>query len=67
MSAASELSILTEYCKALKPMAQGLDNLQGEDDCYYGTLLPTLETTLNKMKSRCAIIAAVIVPKFKLR
>ena len=33
-----ELQFLTEHCKVLKPLARGLDKLQGEDDCYYGTL-----------------------------
>ena len=92
-----EILFLTEYCKVLKPLAQGLDKLQAEDDCYYGTLLPTLQTILKKVKaikpelssmtlgladcietsirrrfdgifdSKSAIIAAITVPKFKLR
>ena len=92
-----EILFLTEYCKVLKPLARGLDKLQAEDDCYYGTLLPTLETILKKVKaikpelssmtlgladcietsirrrfdgifdSKSAIIAAITVPKFKLR
>jgi len=45
-----ELQFLTKYCKVLKPLVRGLDKLQGEDDCYYGTLLPTLETILKKVK-----------------
>ena len=34
-----EISFLTKYCKVLKPLSRGLDKLQAEDDCYYGTLL----------------------------
>lgn len=88
---------MTEYCNVLKPLARGLDILQGEDNCFYGTLLPTLETIIKKTKaikpelssmtmgladcveasirkrfsaifdSRHAIIAAITLPKFKLR
>ena len=35
----------------LKPLARGLDILQGEDNCFYGTLLPTLETILKKVRA----------------
>ena len=86
-----------EYCKVLQPFARGLDILQGEDKCFYGTLLPTLETVLKKIRdikanlsvmttgltfsieeaikhrfrsifdSKEAILAAITLPKFKLR
>ena len=46
-----ELSFLQEYIIALKPLSTGLDILQGEDYCYYGTLLPTLETICKKTKA----------------
>ena len=46
-----EFNFLKEYCKVLKPLARGLDILQGEDNCYYGTLLPTLETILKKTRA----------------
>ena len=46
-----ELSFLKEYHKVLKPLARGLDILQGEDNCFYGTLLPTLETILKKVRA----------------
>ena len=45
-----ELAFLKEYCAVLKPLSKGLDILQGEDDCYYGTLLITLETISKKQK-----------------
>ena len=35
----------------LKSFAMGLDKLQGEDNCYFGTLLPTLETIIKKVKA----------------
>ena len=43
-----ELSFLKESHKVLKSLARGIDILQGEDNCFYGTLLPTLETILKK-------------------
>ena len=46
-----ELNFLKEYCDVLKPLAMGLDKLQGEDNCYFGTLLTTLETIIKKVKA----------------
>jgi len=46
-----ELSFLKEYCTVLKPLSRGLDILQGEDQCYFGTLLPTLQTIIRKAKA----------------
>ena len=46
-----ELAFLKEYCAVLGPLSVGLDILQGEDRCYYGTLLPTLTTILKKTKA----------------
>ena len=92
-----EIAFLKEYCSVLKPLARGLDILQGEDNCFYGTLLPNLETIIKKIKalipqlstatvglvytiessikhrfakvfeSNNAIIAAITLPKFKLK
>ena len=45
-----ELTFLKEYCSALHPLSRGLDILQCEDSCYYGTLLPTLATIVKKTK-----------------
>ncbi|XP_039541169.1 uncharacterized protein LOC120488610 [Pimephales promelas] len=87
---------LKEYCTAMKPLTVALDILQGEDNCFYGTFLPTIETLMLKtealksglqilrdlpdaivtaIKTRFAdvlgneeaTLAAVTLPKFKLR
>ncbi|XP_060946455.1 uncharacterized protein LOC133023444 [Limanda limanda] len=91
-----ERQFLKEYCTAMKPLTVALDILQGEDKCFHGTLLPTMETLMLKtealksglqilrdlpdaivkaIKTRFAdvlgneeaILAAVTLPKFKLR
>ena len=35
----------------LNPLVRGLDILQGEENCFYGTLLPTLVTILKKTRA----------------
>ncbi|XP_077081435.1 uncharacterized protein LOC143735224 [Siphateles boraxobius] len=91
-----EHQLLKEYCIAMKPLTVALDILQGEDNCYLGTLLPTLETLMMKtlelksglqilvdlpeaiveaiktrfaevLDSDSALLAAVTLPRFKLR
>ncbi|KAL7857120.1 hypothetical protein SRHO_G00160190 [Serrasalmus rhombeus] len=84
----------------MKPLTVALDILQGEDNCYHSTLLPTLETLMMKtlelksglqilvdlpeaivedyisaikarftevLDSDSALLAAVTLPRFKLR
>ena len=46
-----QLGFLKEYCAILKPLSRGLDIFQGEDNCYYGALLPTLATIIKKTKA----------------
>lgn len=43
-----EYLFLREYCTVMKPLTVSLDILQGEDNCFYGTLLPTLKTLISK-------------------
>ena len=42
-------SELKEYVIVLKPLSRGLDILQGEEYCFFGTFLPTLETVIKKV------------------
>ena len=56
-----EIMFLKEYCTILKPLSRGFDILQGEDNCYYGTLLPTLETIIKKMKIKKSELSPTIV------
>ena len=46
-----EIIFLKEYCAVLKPFARGLDILQGEDHCYFGTILPVLTTIIKKVNA----------------
>uniref|UniRef100_T1II64 Uncharacterized protein n=1 Tax=Strigamia maritima TaxID=126957 RepID=T1II64_STRMM len=46
-----ELFFLDEYLKVMVHLAQALDRLQGESDCYMGILLPTILTAANRLKS----------------
>ncbi|CAB4064473.1 unnamed protein product [Lepeophtheirus salmonis] len=92
-----EYQFLKEYCLIMKPFTIALDILTGEDPCFYGTLLPTLEILMVKslsnkndlsnmtvaltdiivkgikslfaatLDSKDALLAAVSLPKFKLR
>lgn len=45
----NEMSFLTEFCSVMKPVANALDILQGERNCYLGVLLPTLISLRNKV------------------
>ena len=92
-----EFKFLKECCVVLKPVSRGLDVLQGEDNCFFGSLLPTLEAIIKKVvvlkvdlsamtvgiagavedtirarfhkvfNDNNAVIAAITVPKFKLK
>uniref|UniRef100_A0A3P9CJ84 BED-type domain-containing protein n=1 Tax=Maylandia zebra TaxID=106582 RepID=A0A3P9CJ84_9CICH len=76
-----EHQCIRKYCAVMKPLTVALDILQGEDHCFYGTLLPTLESLMTKtlaiknvktrfahvLGSEDALLAAVTLPKFKLR
>lgn len=41
---AIDIEYLKEYCNIMKPFADVLDFLQGEENVYYGLLLPSLVT-----------------------
>jgi hypothetical protein len=49
--AGGDVHFITEYCRVMKPFAQGLDILQGENNCYMGVLLPVLATVKKKLVS----------------
>ena len=55
----SEKELCFLYIIALKPLSTGLDILQGEDYCYYGTLFPTLETICKKTKASLPKLSAM--------
>ena len=56
-----EIVFLKEYCAVLKPLSRGLDILQGEDNCFYGTLLSTLETIIKKVNAKKSELSPTIV------
>lgn len=44
------MNYLSEYCNILKPLAYSLDILQGEQNTFYGYLLPCLGSILRKFE-----------------
>lgn len=49
-----EYQFLKEYVTVTQPLCKALDKLQGEDYCYYGCLLPTLESLMSKTLAKRA-------------
>ncbi|XP_042229523.1 uncharacterized protein LOC121871369 [Homarus americanus] len=46
----SEVDFLTEYAQVMSNVAKALDKIQGEDQAYLGSLLPTIAATVMKLK-----------------
>ncbi|XP_043270083.1 uncharacterized protein [Venturia canescens] len=46
----NDFKYIENYVKCLRPIAEALDKLQGEEFGYYGYVLPTLITTTRKLK-----------------
>uniref|UniRef100_A0A3Q4I4J9 HAT C-terminal dimerisation domain-containing protein n=1 Tax=Neolamprologus brichardi TaxID=32507 RepID=A0A3Q4I4J9_NEOBR len=64
-----EHQCISEYSAVMKPLTVALDILQGEDHCFYGTLLPpwNFKTRFaHVLGSEDALLPAVTLPKFKL-
>lgn len=47
---AIEIEYIEEYVLVLKPIAIAIDRLQGEKNCFFGQLLPTIFTIQTKLK-----------------
>ena len=45
----------------LKSLSRGLDILQGEDNCFYGTLLPMIEAIIKKINNKMSELLPTIV------
>lgn len=64
----TDLEFLAEYIECVKPIAEALDRLQSEKNCFYGELLPVLlqtQKTLQKLQLRhlkyCATLVVVLL------
>lgn len=59
-----EVNFIQEYVEIMKPLADSLDFLQGEESVYMGFLLPTLyalEKKYNKLKNKTFTICSPII------
>ena len=52
---------MKEYVTLLKPLSKGLDILQGKEDCFFGTLLPTLEIIIKKVVALQADLSSMTI------
>ncbi|KAF2353120.1 Ribonuclease H-like domain [Trinorchestia longiramus] len=44
-----DIDFMSEYAKVIAPVANALDHIQGEKQCYLGCLIPTLIVTKKKL------------------
>lgn len=63
-----ELLILREYVELTAPIANGIDNLQGDKETFYGDLMPTIFSIRSKLTrltalSKLGVIARVLLDK----
>ena len=49
-----ELNFLKEYQEALQALAMALDKLQGQNECYYGFVIPVLRQVEKQLMERLA-------------
>lgn len=70
----TDLQFLSEYIKCLKPIAEAIQSLQGENNIYYGILLPELMRIVKILSSLkienlkyCSHLIEVIDRNLKLR
>ena len=49
-----KITFLNAFCTVLKQLFRTLDILQGEDGCFFGTMLQTLEIIMKKVKAEKA-------------
>jgi hypothetical protein len=52
----TDIDFLAEYVRVLQPLAVTLDTLQGQNDCFYGQLLPKLIQLRNSMQLQSSIV-----------
>lgn len=47
----SDMAYLKEYCTVLKPIAETIDFLQGQENTFFGYLVPSIVSLKNKMET----------------
>jgi hypothetical protein len=47
-----EIEFIEQYCDCVKPIAEALDRLQGEDRTFYGELIPTVFAVEKKLRAQ---------------
>ncbi|KAM4724785.1 uncharacterized protein FYW61_013082 [Anableps anableps] len=60
----SDVGFLSEYAQVMSNVAKALDKIQGEDQAYLGSLLPTVAATvmrLKEVKLKCLLYCSPLV------